>query len=247
MKEETNKKYILEPWVVDFNQYGQFKSYGYHNMLGFLADTHLKDTDSGVGVQLAGKYGWVIVSMTIEIEQAVTTSYNKLYGYTWYVGKKGPYYRREFVILDEQEQVMFKGVSFSILMDLEDRSIYRKRDLPFELMENTEIRLIDADPKFKETLEYTFIYERPVTNSNIDNLGHVNNVRYNEFCYDAMNLDEISQMNKLKTINMYFHSEMRLGDVFKVGATNFDSKRAFEVYNQTKGEKSFTMLVQFKE
>lgn len=244
---ETNKKYILEPWVVDFNQFGQYKTYGYHNMLGYLADTHLKDTDSGIGVQLAGKYGWVIISMVIEIDKPITTTDTNLLGYTWYVGKKGPYYRREFAVLNKNEEVMVRGTSFSVLMDLEDRSIYRKRELPFNLMENTEIRLTDADPKFREELEFKPVYNRTVTNANIDNLGHVNNVRYNEFCYDALGLEETKHMDKLKKMQLYFHSEMHLGDEFKVGVSRYNGQEAYEVYNLTKNEKNFTMLIEYKE
>lgn len=244
---ETNKKYILEPWVVDFNQFGQYKTYGYHNMLGHLADTHLKDTVAGVGVQLAGKYGWVIISMVIEIDKPIETTDTTLVGYTWYVGKKGPYYRREFVVLNNKEEVMVRGTSFSVLMNLEDRSIYRKRELPFDLMENTEIRLTDADPKFREELDFKHVYSRTVTNANIDNLGHVNNVRYNEFCYDAMSLEETKNMDKLKKMQMYFHNEMRLNDEFKVGVSHYNGQKAYEVYNKTKNEKSFTMLIEYKE
>ena len=108
-------------------------------------------------------------------------------------------------------------------------------------------RSTDADPKFREELEFKPVYNRTVTNANIDNLGHVNNVRYNEFCYDAMGLEETKNMDKLKKMQLYFHSEMHLGDEFKVGVSRYNGQEAYEVYNLTKNEKSFTMLIEYKE
>ena len=51
--------------------------------------------------------------------------------------------------------------------------------------------------------------QRKVYNSHMDSLGHVNNICYGKFAYDALSETECMNMHNLKRIDLYFRSELK--------------------------------------
>lgn len=245
MKKEQDKTYHIEPLFEHFNENHELKIMGYQHILNNLANNHLKNTNQGVGVVLFGRYAWVLVSMTFEIVKPITKIKTYI-GKTWYGGKKGPFYRREYLMYDEDGDVFVKGSSHSILMDLTDRSVYRKKDLPFNELNEVNDYLVSSNARLKENFDFNILFEkRKVLNSHVDALGHVNNLRYSEFIYDEFNIEEVKKLKEIKRVELYFQNELQKNDEFIIKKAVDENRVIFEIFNTLSKQKAFSLILHY--
>ena len=85
--------------------------------------------------------------------------------------------------------------------------------------------------------------KRQVYNSYIDVLGHTNHLRYIEFIYDALTIEEIEEVNRYNTLELFFQHEMTLGDIFSVNKGYDNDNVVFILYNETKDNIAFTIVL----
>lgn len=246
MIQEKDKTYLIEPLFAHFSEKYILKPYGYHHLLNVLANDHLKQTDQGIGVILTEKYAWVLVSMTIEIVEPIV-DLKQLLGKTWYAGRRGPFYRREYLIENQAGKVVSKGASYSILMDMSSRSIFRGKELPFKSLKEVNEQLINAEPRLKSDYAFVEISERQVLNSHLDPLGHVNNLRYHEYIYDALSEEEIEKIDKIKRIELYFQKELQKDDQFSISKFTENNISYYQIHNETTNMKAFTIVLYFNK
>lgn len=212
---EKDRVYELRTELADLNENNLLKPNGYQKLFVQLGDMHLDKIEINVDTTMENNLAWAFISMSIEIVKPIE-GIVKLKGRTWHSQRKGPFYRREYLFTNEEGVVVAQGASFSVLLDMETRSVYRKKEAPFYISEPHEEFTIDAKRNKRVKLDYTKADERKVYNSYIDCLGHVNNTRYGEFAYDILRDEEIEKLNRLKRIDIYFRSELRKGDVFSM-------------------------------
>lgn len=233
------RKYNVKLNIEDFDIHG-FKLHGYSRVLSSMAFEHLKDTEQGIGVLIKDRYAWVLISMKIKVNKRLEEQVD-LQGSTWYSGQRGPYYRREFKIANDFCDM--DAASYSILMDMHDRSVYRKKELPFEKLDETLTHLVDINTSFRDKVEHTELSRRKVSNSHLDVLGHCNHLRYLEFIYDAMSVEEIKNIKNYNVLELYFQKEMLLGDEFTVSRGSFEDKLVYVISNLTNKERAFTLVL----
>lgn len=230
--------------INEFNENNDLKLVTYPKLLSLVSYLHLKETDQGVGEVIKDKYAWVLVSMKIDIMGKLEDL--ELTGKTWYSGNRGPFYRREYE-LSSSNKPYLNGASYSVLLNLNSRTVFREKELPFEKLIEVKKHLVDLKSSIKEELPFKEIYKGEVTNSMIDVFNHVNNLKYSEICYDALSDDEIKMLNNLKSIELYFHKEMKINDKYTVSKANQNEIIYIMVYNDTINIKAFTMKLYFKE
>ena len=208
-------KYYNDIPLSNYDESGYLKPYGYQCHVEVLIYKHLKKSGLGLGEKLAGFLSWVIISMSIEIVKPVSFQ-DEIYGVTWHVNRRGPFFRRDFEFYNEKDELVFHGATFSVLIDVDKRTIFTNKELPFDLYEDNLKTTIDAIPNFNAKLDFKEIGVCSVTHSMIDPLGHVNNNKYGELAYNFLDNNEIKKCKEIKRIDMFFHSEMSLNDVCKV-------------------------------
>lgn len=242
---DPEREYVYEHQVevAELNENGYLKPYAYQLIFAEIADQHL--TRLGLNVDFTGQFhlAWALISLTVEIRQPVYGT-QKLFANTWFSQRKGPYFRREFQFRNEKGELVFCGTTYSVLLDLEKRTVYRKRELPFDIGEPTQELMVEASPSFKEKHVYVPVEQRRVYGSYLDWLGHVNNCRYSEFAYDALTPQQRAQLHRLRRMDVYFHSELRMDDLFTVERCDED-KIYFHGHNDTKGDTSFYVVMDF--
>lgn len=241
---EKDYVYEIETEVSALNQHNILKPYAYQNLFSQLIERHLNMINSNVDVTMKSNLAWALVSLSIELIKPMEGCM-KMYGSTWYSGRRGPFFRRELEFKGENGQVMFKGSTFSILLDVDKRTIYRKKDIPFLLPDPVQDFTMEASPTTKINLEFHKVDERKVFNSYIDCLGHVNNCRYGEFAYDAFTDEELQNLIKLKRMDIYFLSELRNKDTFSVLKAYDGSKVLVRGHNNTKDDIAFDVIMEF--
>lgn len=236
--------YQITNETADLNENNILKPYGYQKLLGQVIDWHLNNMELDVGEIMKYNLAWAFVSLSIEIVRPVE-GIIKNHGQTWHSQRKGPYFRREFIFKNQEDEVLFHGSSFSVLIDIEKRSIYRKKQLPFYVYKPEEDFTIKASPRLNLDLDFKKVDERRVYNSHIDCLGHVNNICYGKFAYDALSKAECDRLHDLKRIDLYFKSELRKGDRFSILKAYNNNKIFVRGYNDSKNEVSFDIVFGF--
>ena len=187
---------------------------------------------------------WALISLQLEIKRPVCGC-EALRAQTWHSATKGPYFRRELVFYGADGDVVFHGSTFSVLLDIEKRSILRPKNLPIPLPEPTSVFTIEAKPTRKLQTDFTLYDERKVYNSYIDMLGHVNNCRYGEFAYDTFTQEEKQQLSQLYRMEIYFESELRPQDTFAIYKAREDQSLIVRGHNQEKNDTSFDIIMTF--
>jgi acyl-ACP thioesterase len=246
MNSEKDYVYELEFEVSGLNENNILKPYAYQNLFAQLVEQHLNQININADITMKHNLAWALMSLSIELVKPVEACI-KMYANTWYSQRRGPFHRREFMFRNESGEIMFQGSSFSILLNIEKRTVYRKKELPFFLHEPTADFTIEAKPTFKTDLEFDKIDERRVYNSYIDYLGHVNNCRYGEFAYDAFTNQERQKLAKLKRLDLYFLSELRLDDTFSILKAYDGSKLFVRGYNNVKNNIAFEIISEFAD
>lgn len=244
MVNESKQNYELAPEVFYFNENGIMKPSAYQAFFAQLAEIHLALVQSGADETMKYGLAWALISMSIEIERPVKTG-EKLKASTWYSGKKGPYYRRELLFYDQEDKLVFKGSTFSVLLDMESRKIFRKKEVPFHLTEANETFCLEANHRFRENPDFIKVEDRKVYPSDLDLLGHVNNRRYGDFAYDALSKEERLGLDKLKRLDFYFLSEMRNGDLYTMMKATDDKTIFVKAENKTKGDTAFYLSLTY--
>lgn len=242
MQEELERIYEVETEVSMLNENGILKPNAYQVLFAQIAEQHLNAFHLNANDTMPYGIAWALISMTIEIERPVNGC-EKLFAQTWHSQHKGPYWRRELLFKNEAGDVIFKGSTFSILLDIEKRTVYRKKETPFFVGAATEQFTTEAKPTLRCKLDFTPAQERVAYNSYIDMLGHVNNCRYAEFAYDAFSDQEKSRLSEMKHMEIYFASELRCGDTFTIGKASEEGKLYIRGHNNTKDDTAFDIVL----
>jgi len=244
MKSEKDYVYELEYESSFLNENNILKPSAYQNLIAQLVEQHLNNININAEITMKCNMAWALMALSIELVKPVEGCI-RMYANTWYSQRQGPYFRREFVFKNENGEILFQGSSFSILLDVEKRTVYRKKELPFFLHEPNEVFTIETKPTFKTKLEFDKMDERRVYNSYIDCVGHVNNCRYGEFAYDAFTDDERRNLAGVKRIDLYFLSELRINDIFSVLRAYDGPKLFVRGFNSIKDNIAFDIIIEF--
>ncbi len=241
---EKEYSYRLNVEFAQFEKSGYLSPAGYQHLSNVVVDRHLSDVNLNFERLFEFGISWVLLSITFDIVTPITDRNKTLIGTTWYSGRKGIFFRREIEVCDEEGTVHFRCSSYSTMLNLTTRSIFRNRELPFDMMEPTDQILTEAKPTFKERLEFEGGESTVVKRSHLDMLGHVNNGRYGEFCFDALSDDE-ADMQRLRHMEVYFVSELTMGEEFSVGKSVTNNRIVLQGMNDTQGKPSFYGVYEF--
>lgn len=247
MKTEKDYVYELETEVSDLNRNSVLKPYAYQILFSRLVEPHLHRINADIKTTMQSNLAWALVSLSFEIVRPVTGCI-KLLANTWHTEQRGPFFRRDFIFRNEAGEIMFQGASYSILLDLDRRSIYRGKELPVHDLKPINDFAIEASPTNKlrkKDLEYGKVDERKVYNSYIDCIGHVNNCWYGEFAYDALTENECDALENLKRMDIFFLSELKLNDCFSIHKAYEENRIVIRGYNDTKDEGAFEYILEY--
>lgn len=198
------------------NEYGILKPSAYQALFAQLAERHLAVYRADSNETLQFGLCWALIGISLEIGVPIDCCM-RLYASTWYSGRTGPYFRRELQFRDEAGAIRFQGSTFSVLLDVGNRTVFRKKELPFPLTEPRPVYCIDAEPRFRPDGIFPEGEVRQVRNSDIDNLGHMNNRRYGDIAYDVLDEGEIRSLSRMSRLDFHFISELRKGDSVMLG------------------------------
>lgn len=177
-----------------------------------MAYHHAKELGLGYEDMKSRKLIWALSRMRIQMDRYPVWN-ERITLETWPSGAEKLFALRDFRVRDSQGVQMGRASTAWLILDLDSHRIIR----PKEIMEQFKVIVHDVSV-FDQGLEKISMAGNPsplgdhrVVYSDLDIVGHVNNVRYMEWCIDADTTVENSQ-REICDFEINFNHEALLGD-----------------------------------
>ena len=148
---------------------------------------------------------------------------------TWHKGVSKLFYLRDFVLSDKEDNPMVLATTSWLIIDMNTRRLVRNSDLA---LSDTAMHAIET-PADKVVvpvdIEPELVRKHPVTWSEIDTNGHVNNVKYAVWAIDAVKQEDIKE-RPLKELLINYDAEVMPGDVVKISRVRQETEEGVTYY-----------------
>lgn len=167
-------------------------------------------------------YCWVLVGVRFE-KLNDFKMYSAVKVKTWPLKPSFVKFRREFLIYDEDGNLLCKGDTLWTIIDMQTRKIVGVNEIYKGISDYKEEKTI-SDRFSKITLpneeDFKFCATHQVTRSDIDMNGHVNNIRYANFVVDALG----NEVDSFKYFAIDYNKELRYGNSVNIYCAKTDNK-----------------------
>lgn len=227
---QTNRQTILKPAA--FMDMAQEIAYWAASELGFGYDTlHVHHT------------AWVLTRMHLHFETLPKWREDvKLY--TWHKGAEGLFYLRDFDLRSAAGESIIQGTSSWVVIDEQSRRMVRPEDLQ-DLMMTEEVEDAISMPAPKVQLprqaQPELVGEHTVAYSDLDIIGHTNNVRYVVWAMDCLPLETAEK--PVKDLYINFNKETTHGQ--KVELFRLQDANAWYVEGRVEGKPCFVVKLEY--
>jgi len=196
----------------DLNPKGQARLTTMANFFQEVAYHHASELGLGYDDMKSRKTTWVLSRMRIHmIRYPVWNESIKLE--TWPSGAERLFALRDFRVLDSKGELIGMASTAWLILDIDTHRLIR----PKEMMEQFKMIVHDVQ-MFEQPLEKIVmpgegkkLMEHRVVFSDLDIVGHVNNVRYMEWCIDAAS-SAASATEEISELEINFNHEALFGD-----------------------------------
>lgn len=148
---------------------------------------------------------------------------------TWHKGVSKLFYLRDFILSDKEGNPMVLATTSWLIIDMNTRRLVRNSDLA---LSDTAMHAIET-PADKVVvpvdIEPELVRKHPVTWSEIDTNGHVNNVKYAVWAIDAVKQEDIKE-RPLKELLINYDAEVMPGDVVKISRIRQETEEGIVYY-----------------
>ena len=148
---------------------------------------------------------------------------------TWHKGVAKLFYLRDFILYDKEYNTMALATTSWLIIDLNTRRLVRNNDLA---LSDTPMHAIET-PADKVVvpvdIEPELVRKHPITWSEVDSNGHVNNVKYVTWAIDAVKPEDIKE-HPLKELLINYDAEVMPGDVVKISRVRQETEYGIVYY-----------------
>ena len=150
---------------------------------------------------------------------------------TWHKGLNRLFFLRDFVLTDNEGRERVKATTSWLVLNLETRRLVRDPKLMEDGTICTENALETPADKVQmpKDVEPELVRKHPVTWSEIDPNGHVNNVKYVVWAIDAVTQEDIKE-KPLKKLLVNYDAEVMPGDVVKISRVRQETEEGIVYY-----------------
>lgn len=196
------------------NQFAKASATSLFNFMLEAAWAHAQVMEWGYDDLKNNHLFWVLSRVYFEIEKFPSWQ-DEITLNTWSAGTDGMYAYREFILENTQKEVILRGSTAWLILDLESKKIFRLRDF-IQTFPRLEGQTACRNPQrikplpHAENLEY-----RPVLFSDLDVNKHFNSVKYLERVLDSFGVDFLNE-NEPCTLEINYLKEGLAGDCLAV-------------------------------
>lgn len=148
---------------------------------------------------------------------------------TWHKGVSKLFYLRDFILSDKEENHLVVATTSWLIIDLNTRRLVRNKDLALSDTAMDAIPTPADKVVMPVDIEPELVRKHPVTWSEIDANGHVNNVKYAVWAIDAVTPEDIKE-KPLKEILINYDAEVMPMDVVKISRIRQETEDGLVYY-----------------
>ncbi len=148
---------------------------------------------------------------------------------TWHKGVSKLFYLRDFILSDKEENPLVVATTSWLIIDLNTRRLVRNNDLALSDTAMDAIPTPADKVVMPVDIEPELVRKHPVTWSEIDANGHVNNVKYAVWAIDAVTPEDIKE-KPLKEILINYDAEVMPMDVVKISRIRQETEDGLVYY-----------------
>ena len=148
---------------------------------------------------------------------------------TWHKGVSKLFYLRDFILSDKAGNPMVLATTSWLIIDMNTRRLVRNSDLA---LSDTAMHAIETPADqvvLPLDIEPELVRKHPVTWSEIDTNGHVNNVKYAVWAIDAVKAEDIKE-RPLKELLINYDAEVMPGDTVKISRVRQETEEGVVYY-----------------
>jgi len=215
---ETLKKIWVEEYPIywyDTDRNGHLKMSAVANYLQESAWRHANHLGFGWEDLLKRNEFWVIISLMIRMTGKPAWG-QKITVETWPKGVDRLFAYRDFKLMDSKGTVIGAATSAWMILDKDTRKPKNVDIVRPVLHLATHQDVLDCNPPLLKPLkEITATEPRKVRFSEVDQNGHVNNIRYIDWSLDAMHA-EWHRTHRIKTMVINYLSEVDADEIIQI-------------------------------
>ena len=171
---------------------------------------------------------WVLSRMKIRMDRYPEWD-ERIVIKTWPSGIDKLHALRNFCVSDEAGEEIGKATTYWLIIDIGSRRPIRPNaDMKFSRIIHDEQVFDTPLVKIEFPGEPELLYHRRVQYSDLDIIGHVNNVKYVEWCIDVA-MREQGANNEIRELEINFMQEALLGDEIQISGNMDQTGNSFFV------------------
>lgn len=171
----------------------------------------------GLGYDAMMEHGasWVLSRLHFRFEKAPVWRQKVLFK-SWHRGLEGLMFRREFHMTDEQDNTLVTGTSQWVMLNIAERRVMRPdsiADIMPDGPQSLDFAEESAAPKVvvPKSIEMAHVRTHKVIWSDIDFIGHTNNVQYLVWSLDSLDSSFVAE-HPVREVAVNFIRETHLGE-----------------------------------
>jgi len=213
----------------DLNPKGQARLTSMANFFQEVAYRHATELGWGYDDMKSRKTTWVLSRMRIHMIRY--PEWNETIRLeTWPSGAEGLFALRDFRVLDSNDELIGMASTAWLILDIDTHRLIRPKEMLDQF--RTIIRDVQMFEKPLQKItspgETKLLAHHTVSYSDLDIVDHVNNVKYMEWCIDAVTSADNAD-REIREIEINFNHEALMGDRIAIAG-----------YEHTGGEYYFT-------
>ncbi len=202
------ENYKITSYQVDFQE--KIKPTHLMQLFQEAAGNHAQHLGAGYSSLAEEKLFWALSRIRVEIENLPKWG-DEIRVETWPNSVVGPFFRRDFIFYNQNNEVICKGVSGWLLLSAENMRPQRADRLTFDLPLSGGKFALEAFPERLNGIAETPVFSKKILYNEIDVNNHVNNTRYLDWVMDCFDY-EFYLTHHLKSFTLEFLGEMHWGD-----------------------------------
>lgn len=237
----NNSKYILkseyEITSADADMFGRLRPGALLNMLIQAAGKSADSLAFGYNNLTDNGLFWVLSRMSIEISKTAKW-HDSIIIETWPKDVNGLLYLRDFLIKNQDEDIIAKASSAWLAINLESRRPKIIPDLEAPFTELKNYHALEQVPEKLESVQGEIVSERLVDFTDIDLNNHLTSVRYIDWMIDSFDID-FHRNNYLNKLSINYIKETAPEESLEIRRDNIDNIFVFEGKNLQSSKISF--------
>lgn len=209
------------------------------------AGNHAQHLGAGYAALLKEKLFWALSRIRVEILQLPKWG-DEIHIETWPCSLVGPFFRRDFIFYNQQNQPICKGVSGWLLLNSETMRPQRADRLGIGLPFNEGKFALETFPDRLSGTSETVVFSKEILYNEIDVNYHVNNTRYLDWVMDCFNSD-FYQKHQLKSFALEFLGEMHWGDEVELLSGQEETSFHIQAVNKKSDKIAFRANIEWIE